>query len=538
MRHLFLVLCLCCFSSFLCAQQHLERKASLDILHYDFQLELSDESNLIKGQARIDFVLKKAVEELALDLIVKKTTGKGMLVRQVELDGQEVAYRHWQDQLFIEIPKNLLINEPYQFNISYEGIPEDGMVIGENKFGGRTFFGDNWPNRARHWLPTVDHPSEKATVAFTVHAPAKYEVVGTGRKIEETNLLDGTKRTTWRCDVPLPTKVMVVGAAEFAVQLAGMVDQIPVTSWVFPQNRTAGFVDYDDAVGVLDWFHTHVAPYPYTKLANVQSKTRWGGMENASNIFYFENSVTGKEEREGLIAHEIAHQWFGNSASEADWHHVWLSEGFATYFTHLYFEHNHGRDVLVDRLQTDRTNIIRYAGQNPKQPIVDTTITDYNQVLSTNTYQKAAWVLHMLRQKVGTDVFWKGIKRYYQKYQFSNAYTEDFKHIMEVVSGQELDTFFQQWFFQPGLPDLQVNWDFNSTTNALSIEVVQKQAAPFAFPLKVQVLDEKGEDLLLFELEIDEKEVSKKIEIRGAVPKSIRLDPDTQLLFKSRIAKK
>ncbi|MEO0341556.1 MAG: M1 family metallopeptidase, partial [Bacteroidota bacterium] len=480
MRYLFLAFILSCYTSILFAQDHLERKATIDILHYRFQLELSDASDLIKGKASLDFELKQKVEELSLDLIVKKSNGKGMLVRNIELDGKEVAYRHYQDLLYVKIPEDILLHEPYQLDITYEGVPEDGLVIGKNKFGGRTFFGDNWPNRARHWLPTVDHPSEKATVEFVVTAPAKYEVVGTGRQIEETNLLDGRKRTAWKCDVPLPTKVMVIGAAEFAIALAGMVDNIPVTSWVFPQNRLKGFRDYDDAVKVLDWFHTHVAPYPYTKLANVQSKTRWGGMENASNIFYFENSVNGKEEREGLIAHEIAHQWFGNSASEADWHHVWLSEGFATYFTHLYYEYNHGRDVMQDRLQTDRTNIIRYARQNPKQPIVDTTITDYNQVLSTNTYQKAGWVLHMLRQEVGTENFWKGIKRYYQKYQFSNAYTADFKNIMELVSGQELDDFFRQWFYQPGLPDLEVSWSFDATSKVFSIQAAQKQEALFS----------------------------------------------------------
>jgi aminopeptidase N len=159
---------------------------------------------------------------------------------------------------------------------------------------------------------------------------------------------------------------MVIGAARFAVRQTGVVNGFEVTSWVYPQNREEGFDSYKYAPKILDFFHTHIGPYSYKKLANVQSKTRYGGMENASNIFYFENSVaTGAEAAgnaskiEPLVAHEIAHQWFGNSASETDWHHVWLSEGFATYLTHLYFEFTYGRDRMTKDLRDDRKISIR-----------------------------------------------------------------------------------------------------------------------------------------------------------------------------------
>jgi aminopeptidase N len=130
---------------------------------------------------------------------------------------------------------------------------------------------------------------------------------------------------------------------------------------VYPQNRLEGFYDYAVAVKVLDYFHNHIGPYSYKKLANVQSKTRWGGLENANTIFYYENSVTGKAERESLIAHEEAHQWFGNSAIENDWHHVWLSEGFATYFP-VYIRKCYGQSVGGEK---KRSKIIAYYPKNP-----------------------------------------------------------------------------------------------------------------------------------------------------------------------------
>ncbi|MCF6333455.1 MAG: hypothetical protein L3J11_09250, partial [Draconibacterium sp.] len=132
---------------------------------------------------------------------------------------------------------------------------------------------------------------------------------------------------------------MVIGVARFAVQYNNDYKEVPVSSWVFPQNREEGFSDYSVGDKALKYFSEIIGPYSYEKLAHVQSKTRYGGMENAGCIFYAEKSVTGKNRAESLMAHETAHQWFGNSVTEQNWHHIWLSEGFATYLTHIYIEY-------------------------------------------------------------------------------------------------------------------------------------------------------------------------------------------------------
>src|ERR1041385_4894957 len=191
---------------------------------------------------------------------------------------------------------------------------------------------------------------------------------------------------------------MVVGIARFAMEVSGRVENIPVESWVYPQNKKDGFFDYSVAARVLEFFNKEIGEYPYKKLANVQSKTRFGGLENANTIFYYENSVTGKGTAETLIAHEIAHQWFGNSVTEKDWHHVWLSEGFATYFANLYLERTYGHDRLAEEEKKDREQVVSYFSKNPN-PVLDTTITDLTKLLSVNPYQKGGWVLHMLRHE-------------------------------------------------------------------------------------------------------------------------------------------
>lgn len=503
----------------------------LDVQHYRFNLSLKDNSDRIDGSAAVKIRFKQASNAFFLDL-VKTKNGKGMEVSSVKLGDASLPYSHENERLNISLPQTIQAGQEATILVQYAGIPADGLIINTNKFGDRTFFGDNWPNRAHHWLPCVDHPSDKASVEFLVTAPDHYQVISNGVQIEETNLDNGLRLTYWKETNPLPMKVAVIGVAPFAVQLAGEVQGIPVSSWIFTDNREAGFFDYAPAVEVLEWFHQNVAPYPYRKLANVQSKTRYGGMENASNIFYFENSVTGKQEQETLLAHEIAHQWFGNTATEANWYHVWLSEGFATYCTHLYMEAKHGATVLAERMTEDRGDVIQYAKRR-MAPIVDTTVSNLNALLNTNSYQKGGWVLHMLRREVGEEAFWKGIRAYYQKYKDANALTADLQQVMEATSGKSLETFFAQWIFRAGHPELKIDWKYDSAKKQVEISVQQMQSLPFVFPLDIQFLGENKKVTLEKTLQVTKAQEVFRFSLPNA-PKEIKIDPNVRLLYESR----
>jgi aminopeptidase N len=512
------------------------KNSAIDVIHYIFQLEVNDSTDVMVGKASITIFFKKSISDFELDLANQDASRKGMKVLEVLLDGKKIAYSHSKDRLKILLPNPPKEDTQLTFQVSYKGVPQDGLTISKNKFGDRTFFGDNWPDHGHQWLPTVDHPSDKSAVDFIVIAPNHYSVVANGIKIEESPLDYKRKLTHWREEVPIPVKVMVVGIARFAVQYVGKVNDISVESWVFPQNRLEGFYDYAVAVKVLEYFQNHIGPYSYKKLANVQSKTRFGGLENANTIFYFENSVTGTAERESLIAHEEAHQWFGNSATENDWHHVWLSEGFATYFTNLYLENTYGRDRLVEEEQTDRQQVIEYYRKNPS-PVVDTTIVEIGKVLSTNAYQKGGWVLHMLRHEVGDLNFWKGIQEYYAKYKNGNALTSDFKKVMEDVSGKDLTVFFKQWLFQAGHPKISGSWHYDSKTKSLELEVSQTQKGIlFQFPLDIELINKNGQK------EIQTIQVSAKTEkyqlSTSQIPEKLALDPNTWLLFEGSILQK
>ncbi|HEY9116554.1 MAG TPA: M1 family aminopeptidase [Roseivirga sp.] len=523
-----LILSLSLLITSLSAQRHYERLEAIDIQHYKFEIQLNDENNIINGIANVTVKFLKDQSGFDLDL-VSREDGKGMKVNIIMTDNERVKFN--QSENLIHIDYQAKMGELRTFLIAYEGIPVTGMIISKNKYGDRTFFGDNWPDRAKHWLPSVDHPSDKATVEWLVTAPAHYQVIGNGRLVERTNLDDNFTLTHWASDVVIPTKVMVIGAARFATQVTGQIYGIPISSWVYPQDREKGFYDYALALPIMDWFINHVGPYPYAKLANVQSKTQFGGMENASNIFYSERSITGNRSSEGLIAHEIAHQWFGNSASEANWHHVWLSEGFATYFTNLYMEQKYGRERLVEMLKAQRDQVITLS-KKERVPIVNIAIEDYMKLLNANSYQKGGWVLHMLRNEVGDDVFWRSIKQYYDKYKLSNALTTDLKEVFEVESGMDLDQFFNQWVFQAGQPELEATWTFKN--GQLEIQIDQQQTESFNFDLEVMMIfDDGSSEIKTIELENKSQTWTTNL---NSKPAKIVLDPDCKLLFEGKMA--
>jgi aminopeptidase N len=527
MKNLFLLLALIPLFAFSAPPE------AIDIEHYTFHITLNDSTDIIAGTAEISLVCKENLNVLELDLIGKNAQGNGMLVSAVTQNGKLLKFTHQHDRLKIMLNAPAAAGDHLTLSVIYRGVPQDGLIISRNKFGDRTFFADNWPDRGRNWLPVVDHPADKASVDFIVVAPVHYDVVSNGIKVEESFLNGGQKLTRYREKAPVSTKVMVIGVARFAIQLIGVVNHIPVEAWVYPQNRDQGFYDYAVAAKILDFFSSHIGPYPYEKLANVQSKTTFGGLENASAIFYFENSVTGKGEQETLIAHEIAHQWFGDSASEKEWHHLWLSEGFATYFAHLYNEFTYGVMKRQEDMKQDRTQTIAFFKEKP-MPVVNPPISDLMQLLNVNNYQKGSWVLHMLRHELGDHTFWEGIREYYRRFQNSNALTSDFKSVMEAASGRNLDLFFDQWIYKAGHPALETSWKYDEKAKNLQFTVSQVQKGHiFSFPLEIGIFS-GDQGLPLLERVIINKE-SHQVNIPLAQkPHKIELDPHINLLFESK----
>jgi aminopeptidase N len=534
------------------------KNPSVDVNEYVFRLTLSDDTDSIVGLTTIDLRLgADGLSAIDLDLIGPAAPEglKGMQVTGVwsagglheqalmgpllpEPDrGAPARFTHAANRLRVELAGSSSSGERVFVTVAYAGVPATGLIIGDNKHGDRTFFSDNWPNKARNWLPTVDHPYDKAKSQLVVTAPGHYQVVSNGLLVEETDLGDGNRLTHWRQSVPIAPWLYMLGAARFAVQHLGDHTGVPIQTWVYAQDRDAGFYDFAYPTReALDFYTDSVGPYAYEKLANIQSNSVGGGMEAASAILYGDDSVTGTRSTRwrNVIIHEIAHQWFGNAVTEYDWDDVWLSEGFATYFTLLFIEHEYGRDEFVDGLRSARDRVMAFYASNPDYRVVHDNINDMSKITTGMQYQKGAWTLHMLRGIVGTETFWEGIRRYYARYFNAHASTDDFRRVMEEASGRDLEWFFDEWLYRGGGGlSLEGSWQYDAGARAVVLELRQPADTVYRMPLTVELQHADGaRHRQVVELQTTTDRFS--IDAPGE-PTALVLDPDTWLLLRSTI---
>lgn len=469
------------------------RQPGVDAWHYVFHLELSDTSPEIVGDATVDLLVRRGdVAEVTLDL-ASVSNGKGMTVTSVSSDGRPLRFVHKENRLTMTLPSPSRIGQHLTFTVAYHGVPAGGLRLNANKYGEWSAFSENWPNRAREWLPLIDHPYDKATSEFLVTAPAKYQVVANGLLQEVLDLGDGRRLTHWKQSVPIASWLNAVGVEQFDVHYAGRVKDVELSTWVARQDRDAGLIYFEGpAREALDFYSEHIGPYSYEKLANVAAAGLNGGTEHASAIFYGERQLKAQPATE-LVAHEVAHQWFGDSVTESDWDDVWLSEGFATYFTHLFTEHYAGRDAMVEGLKRDKNIVFTFEHANPTLAVVHDNISDMRRVLNRLVYQKGGWVLHMLREQVGTDTFWRGMREYYRIYRNSNATTADLERVMEQVSGHDLTWFFRQWLYRPGSPVVTGTWRYDPGAKRIQIELKQVQKGdPYRLLLEIGIVSDSG----------------------------------------------
>ena len=495
--HKFLLIFISSFLTFITSvfADHYPVDKRIDIKNYQFSITLSDKSNEIDVTALVTVLFKHpGVKQFRLDLTNKTfdADGKGMLVDSITALDKIISYTHINNALLINLHQPSIANDQVTFKIKYHGEPADGLHIGPTKYGDRSFFSDNWPNKARNWLPVIDHPYDKATCEFIIKAPLHYKVVANGLLTEESIIDDSTRLTDWKQSVPIAPWLYTVGVANFAVQYVDRFDNKSIESWVYSKDRVAGFYDFAfPTKEVLTFFSDYIGPYVYEKLANIESPVVSGGMEAASAIGYSDKLITGdrSERTRNVIIHELAHQWFGNSITENTWDDAWLSEGFATCFTMMFIEHQYGRAAFLSEWEKAKQSFYKYYAKDSTYSIVANRTAEEGPVTNSVTYQKGACILLMLRDLMGEAAFKKGIQSYYKKYMNSNASTSDFQLEMEKASKQNLTTFFNQWLHRGGLIKLHAGWKYNPRKKQLIVTInqLQKQDELYNFPLDIAV---------------------------------------------------
>jgi aminopeptidase N len=512
------------------AQQPRPYRPAFDVLDYAIAIELPDTGAKIHATAVITVARTGKADSLALDLL-------DLTVSRVTVDGRAVKFS--QTPSTLAVPLAAKRGSTYTVSVDYGGEVKDGLIVRRDSAGRWTYFGDNWPNRARRWIPSVDHPSDKATITWKVIAPANRTVVANGKLVSRRPVGGDRAETVWRESRRIPTYVMVIAAAplteypigETACGLADGQRCVPQSVYTAPEQRNFMPGPFARVGEIVQLFARLVGPFPYEKLAHLQSSTRFGGMENASAIFYADGGFRLGTMRDGVVAHETAHQWFGDAVTERDWPHLWLSEGFATYFAALWTRAARGDSAFRDEMAGIRKTVLADSISVARRPVIDTIETDLMALLNRNSYQKGGFVLHMLKGQVGERAFFDALREYYRKYKNSTALTDDLRAEMERTSGQKLGSFFDEWLRRPGYPSVDATWVYDASAH--EVVVSAKQGGPFGefeFPLKIAAIESSN---ARHDAVVRLKPGNGAVEVRipvASAPARVVLDPDVELL--------
>jgi aminopeptidase N len=461
------------------ARYDTERPAH-DAIHYDVWIRLADSGSRFEAAVTTRWRLLGAMPiRIDLDSVYR--------IRKLTINGKPAVYhRADPDLLLVTVPAGL--KDSATTRIEYEGSPpkfvragwkqgQDDGLVQRGSGAERKIFADNWPNRARKWLAAQDHPSDKATVSWTIEAPTGLTVVANGGLTGTESLPDGTTRWRFATSRPIPVYTMVIGAARLATTklppAACATRCIPVSVVTYPDDSAwAVSGPFRRAAEMIDYFSRLVAPFPYEELRHVETSTIFGGMENSTVIFYDENAYRRHALDDGTVAHETAHQWFGDAATEGDWHHLWLSEGFATYFGALWRGYADGDSAFRATMAASRQAVIKDAVS--ERPILDGQATDLLGLLNSNNYPKGAWVLHSLRGLMGDSAFFRGLRAYYRGHEHKTALSSDLALVMSREAGQNLGWYFSQALTQPGYPVIAVKAEVDGGHLVIQLDQVQK----------------------------------------------------------------
>ncbi|HEY3025349.1 MAG TPA: M1 family metallopeptidase [Pyrinomonadaceae bacterium] len=510
-------------------------------MHYNVNIFLSNQLTTIDSATTKvrAAVVKQNVNMIDLDF------GE-LTIDSVNVDAVPARFERKPDRLNVQLNRPANKGDVIEITIKYHGIPKDGLILTNDRDGKPSATGDNWPDRVHHWIPCLDHPSAKATVTFTVTAPVRDLVVANGAFEGSHGNFGGT--TTWSFNEsrPIPPYCMVIVVTEGAkLDAPGLLT--PLSYYVPRTDRDYAMKGFSPAAPAVAFFSQLIAPYPYEKLALIVGATRFGGMENSSAIVFGSNifepgkaqdSMSARfgipERIEDVVAHEIAHQWFGDSVTESTWSDLWLSEGFATYFAGLFIQRHDGEQAFQDYMRQAAKRYFAYE-QAKRTPIFDRDTEDLFKLLNPNNYQKGAWVLHMLRSRLGDDAFFRGLRGYYNSHRDATATTEDLRAALEKSSGLNLREFFARWIYGTGHPRYELSWTWSNETKMLNLVLRQLQPEPaFQNFLPVEISSSSGSQQIV--LKPVGKDTRQKLRMNGP-PTAINIDPANQVLKEAAVIK-
>ncbi len=455
----------------------------------------------------------------ALDLVIEKVT---------DAEGRDLKFERQPEKFVVFLKKAIVPEEHGQIAIRYHVTePRAGLYfIAPDK---------DYPNRPwqlwtqgqdqdnRYWIPCHDFPNEKAATEMIVTVDERYTAISNGKLVSETSDRSAKMRTFhWKQSIPHASYLITLCVGEFSEIRDAWKDskgnEVPVVYYTIPGREPETKLAFGKTPRMLDFFSKKIGvDYPYEKYAQVVAwDFIYGGMENTSSTTQTEytlhpESVELDYTSEPLVAHELAHQWFGDLLTCKEWSHAWLNEGFATYFESLWMEHEHGPDEFLYELWINEKIYKKEDGGAYRRPLVTNVFMSPSDIFDRHLYEKGGRILHMLRNLVGDELWWKSIQRYVTAHYAKTVETVDLQRAFEETTGRALSWFFDQWSFRAGHPEMKASYEWNEEKKVAKFTLNQAQKADdlvgiFRFPLKIKIATADGE--YIHDVEVDAAEKS------------------------------
>ncbi len=498
----------------------------------DFKKRTIEASTIIRFKPVI-----KPARELSLDAV-------GLDIHSVTSTEKIQAWQVTSDHLVITFASPAPADHEASVTIAYHAEPELGLYFRTPEMGykeGDThLFSQGEAIEARHWYPCFDSPNEKFTSEVTCHVPEGMTVVSNGRLVSETKAASsGMVAFHWSQEKPHANYLITLVAGYFK-RIEDRHNNVELAFLTPPSEIREAMGSFRDTRDIMEFFEGEIGvAYPWPKYYQVcVNDFVAGGMENTSATTLTDNTLftdaSGNiRNSEGLVSHEMAHQWFGDLVTCKEWSDLWLNEGFATFYAHLYDGHKNGRDSMLYGFYHDAAGILGVANDNT--PIVHHTYDSPMDMFGYLAYPKGGWVLRMLRSQLGDDLYRLSIKTYLERHLYGNVVTEDLRSVIEELSGRSFDQFFDQYVYHAHHPEISAGYEWDEKTKLAKISIHQNQKLDenvllFNFPLPVRFKGAFG--TIDRTIQVRQKEEDFYFPLDSA-PEIVRLDPGLTLLAKT-----
>ncbi len=509
----------------------------IDILHVALDVTPDFRQRTVAGKATLRFKpIAKPLTELRLD-------GIDLTVSDVTATEKVLGWQATDKNVIVTFEPPVPADKEASVTISYSAEPKKGLYFRTPEMGYKPEDEHLWTQgeaiEARHWFPCFDAPNEKFTSEVTCRVPEGMVVLSNGKRMsEEKEAGTGRVAVRWLQDKPHVNYLICLCAGKFK-KIEDKYKDVPLAFWTPASQIAQAAESFKDTKDIMAFFEQEIGvPYPWAKYDQVVvDDFVMGGMENTSITVLTDRTLHTKatenlHSSQGLVAHELAHQWFGDLVTCKDWAHIWLNEGFATYYDQLYDGHKNGRDQLLYNMYSSAKGIIAIANQT--NSVVRRDFNVPNDVFGFLAYPKGSWLLHMLRDQLGEDLYRKCIKTYVERHQYGNVVTEDLNKVIEELSGRSFDQFFDQWAYHSSHPELTVNYSWDERAKLAKISVQQNQKLSddvllFNFPLTLRFKSKSG----AVDRQITVKEKTEDFYIPLTdTPEIVRVDPNVAVLTK------